>query len=140
MSASALTRHNRISPYPKTEAHARVIARVLALDAVWDGLLGVTFCLVPWFGGYVGLSAARPWPVYVVVGVACLAFSAVLANGARSTDAVALCRLAAVGNAAAAVLAAVAAVVLGGPSGVALGIAAVGCAAFAVAEWRLRRP
>lgn len=122
----------------KTEAPARV-GRVLAYDAVWDGVLGVAFCLVPWIGGVVGISAARPWPVYVVVGVACLAFSAVLVNGARGTDAVALCRLAAIGNAAAAVLGAVAAVVLGGASGVALGIVAVGCAAFAIAEWQVSR-
>lgn len=113
------------------------LAQVLAADAVWDGVLGVAFCAVPWLGRYAGLPAARPWPVFVLAGLACLAFAVVLARGARGPDATALCRVAAIGNAAAAVLASAAAVLLGGAPAVALGLAAAGCLAFAVAEWNV---
>lgn len=118
------------------------LVRVLAGDAVWDALLGAVLCLMPWLGPHAGLPAARPWPVFVLAGVACLAFSAVLAAACRSAQPVAdLARIAAIGNAVAAVAAIVSAVLLGGPPGavVALVVAAIGCAAFAVAEWRAAR-
>jgi hypothetical protein len=117
---------------------------LLGADAVWDTLLGAALCLaaVPAIARAVGASAARPWLVFVIVGVGCLVFAVVLALGARGRDTVAICGAASLGNAAGAVAAVVAIVVLIPVTGLAaawvagLCVAAGGCALFFVLEWR----
>jgi hypothetical protein len=105
------------------------LSRILGADAVWDLVLGVTLCVLPLF-------IEGPWPLFVALGVGCLAFSAVLWRAAsQNRIAVAVCQAAALGNALA-VLAALVALTFYPTAGLALAIVAVGCTVFATLEWR----
>ncbi|HEY3685927.1 MAG TPA: hypothetical protein VGL93_23035 [Streptosporangiaceae bacterium] len=115
---------------------------VLTADAVWDAVVGVVFCLASsrMLAGWAWFPALRPWPLFVIIGVGCLVFAVVLARGVRDPNAAQFARLVAIGNAAAAVIAGLAAVLLAGPAtrtAITLAIVAVGCAVFAVLEWLL---
>ncbi|GAA1987812.1 hypothetical protein [Amycolatopsis minnesotensis] len=90
-----------------SEQDGAAMRLLLGADAVWDGLLGVALFLVPVSAvtDAVGFPVARPWPVYYALGVAMVAMALVLARAARGTDAVAVCKLAALGNAAGVVVA-----------------------------------
>lgn len=103
--------------------------RILGADAVWDLALGVTLCVLP-------LLTEGPWPLFVGLGVVCLAFAAVLWWAAsQSRIAVMVCQAAALGNALA-VFAALVALAFYPSAALALAIAAVGCTVFATLEWR----
>lgn len=107
---------------------------VLAADAVWDGLLGIVFCLVPWSAHR--LPAASPWPLFLVLGAGCFAFAALLTQAARGRNTVAVARLAAISNAAGMLVAIVVVVLLHTPlQAAAVAVVGAGCGLFAVLEW-----
>ncbi|MFE3170588.1 hypothetical protein ACFXPA_05330 [Amycolatopsis sp. NPDC059090] len=116
------------------------LPRILLADAIWDVLLGVVLVLSPWrsLANLLGLSAARPWPVFVVLGVGSFAFSGLLVRGALGTGTAEVCRAAAIANTAA-VVAVIVLLALVGTLGsgwaLLLGVAGAGCAVFAVLEW-----
>lgn len=116
------------------------LASVLRADAVWDGLLGIGLLLAPWpaVAHAVGTAPARPWPVFVLIGLGCLAFAVVMARVAGGPGAVGVARAAALANGAG-VVAAVVLLLFVAPdltTRAALVVAAVGCAVFAALEWR----
>ena len=124
-----------------TATHNRAVA-VLAADAGWDALLGVVLCLLVWptAAGALGLPDGRPWPVFLVLGLGCLGFAAVLARGARGVDTAGVTRVAMLGNAVATVAGVVTLLFVRAPlhtgGTVAVAIGTLGCAAFAILERR----
>jgi hypothetical protein len=112
---------------------------VLAADAVWDALVGIAL-IVAAVGSAtrpLGAGALRPWPLPVVLGIACLAVSVLLLHASAGTQAPDACRLIWPGNAAG-TIAGVALLLafphLAHPYVVALAIASIGCAVFAILE------
>jgi hypothetical protein len=114
--------------------------RILGVDAGWDLLMGVALCLIPWL--YPGFAGAAPW--FVGLGLGCIAVAFVMVRAAQGVNTADVCRIAAVGNA----IAALAVMVcvwwfspLGVVGNVIAAIVAVVCAGFAVLEWgALKRP
>lgn len=121
---------------------------ILGADAVWDALLGLALFLASWPAAAerIGLPVARPWPVFVLLGIGCVGFGVLLARTARSAnraDAATVSRAASIGNAAGTIGLIVLLLLLEQPAAseiTALVLAAVGCAVFAVLEWRPVRP
>jgi hypothetical protein len=114
----------------------RYLPGVLAADAAWDVAVGAALAAAPWLAGRVGLPAPGLWPVFVLVGIGCFVFAGLLVRGAKGAGTVEIARAAAIANAAAVVVAvALALAVEPGPGWLSLlGIAALGCAVFAVLE------
>jgi hypothetical protein len=56
----------------------------------------MALCLSPWagFAERLGLPAARPWPVFEILGVGTLAFAALLVRAARGRDTITIARAA----------------------------------------------
>ncbi len=118
---------------------SRRLLTILRADAAWDFLLGVVVLLAPWpaIAGPLQLPMG-PWPIYVAIGLGCLAFAWLLARVGEA-DAIGLTRIAAIANAVAVVVILILVATLsrlGVTTVSALVVAAVGCAAFAVLEWR----
>lgn len=107
------------------------LGRILGADAGWDLVLGVVLCVLPL------ITDARPWPLFLVLGVGSLIFAAVLWRAAsQSEGALQACQAAAIGNTLA-VFAALTAIAFSPGAALALAIAAVGCAVFAALEWQV---
>ncbi|QWF79259.1 hypothetical protein [Amycolatopsis sp. CA-230715] len=121
-----------------SERNGAAMRLLMGADAVWDGLLGLALLLLPVaaVSDAVGFPAVRPWPVYCALGVAMLAMALVLARAARGIDTAAVCKLAALGNAAGVVVAVVLVLVFALPAAVtvALLVAAFVTAVFAALE------
>ena len=116
---------------------------ILIADSIWDLLLGVGLIIatVSAITRPLGAEPLRPWPLPVALGAICLAASAFLLYASVSGETIAVCRLVSPGNMAAAV--AGVAVLLAFPHPahtyvVALAVASIGCAVFAVFEWTAR--
>ncbi|WP_027942747.1 hypothetical protein [Amycolatopsis taiwanensis] len=123
----------------RNDTASPLLARVLAADAVWDALGGVALVAMPFAGA--GVSVAW-WPVLVPVGAACLVFAGVLAWAAGGRNMTEIGAVTAVANAVAVVVAVVLLVAFPGLAAALqflLVALAVGCAVFAVLEWRATR-
>ncbi|WP_158891837.1 hypothetical protein [Amycolatopsis anabasis] len=121
-------------PVDRSTRRMRVI---LGVDAVWEVVLAAAHLAIPW--GPLGLPPARPWWLFVTIGVGSLAFALVLAAAARGRDTVAVCVAAAIGNALTALAFLIVLVFL--PNlhfawFVGVAVTAVCCAAFAALEWQ----
>lgn len=126
--------------YSAQRGISRYLPTILLTDAIWDSLLGVALVLAPWqpIVGIFGLSAARPWPVFVILGIGSFAFAGLLIRSAQGTNTIEVCRIAAIANTVAVVAVIVLLALLSavGPGWLSLlGIAGAGCAVFAVLEW-----
>jgi hypothetical protein len=137
--------HNTYSPVSgRPESRSGLSARtILIADSAWDALLGAGLIVatISSITRPLGAGPLRPWPLLVVLGAACLAASAFLLYASTQNEAVNVCRSVSPGNMAATV--AGVALLLAFPHPphpyvVALGIASIGCAIFAVFEWTVR--
>jgi hypothetical protein len=116
---------------------------ILIADSVWDLLLGVGLIVatVSAVTRPLGAEPLRPWPLPVALGAACLAASAFLLYASARGEAVNVCRLISPGNMAATVAGVALLSAFPHPAHtyvVALAVASVGCAIFAVFEWTVR--
>lgn len=121
--------------------------RVIAADAVWDTLLGIALIITAFPTGASALGiptvSTLGSVVLAVVGVGSLAYAVVLARACRHADAAeGICAPTAIANGAGSI--ALVAVLIGfraeldAVAPVVITVAAVGCAAFAGAEWIAR--
>jgi hypothetical protein len=116
---------------------------ILIADSVWDLLLGVGLIVatVSAVTRSLGAEPLRPWPLPVALGAACLVASAFLLYAIDRGEAVNVCRLISPGNMAATVVGVALLSAFPHPAHtyvVALAVASVGCAIFAVFEWTVR--
>lgn len=116
---------------------------ILIADSVWDLLLGVGLIVatVSAITRPIGAEPLRPWPLPVALGAVCLAASAFLLYATARGEAVTVCRLVSPGNMAATVVGVALLSAFPHPAHtyvVALAVASVGCAIFAVFEWTVR--
>jgi hypothetical protein len=126
---------------------ARVI---LAADSAWDALLGTGLIVatVSATTRPLGAGPLRPWPLLVTLGVVCLAASAFLLHvsvlyAGDQARAVSVCRSVSPANMAATIAGVALLLAFPHPAHayvVALAIASVGCAIFAVFEWTVPAP
>jgi hypothetical protein len=118
---------------------------ILLADAAWDVIVGAA--LITASAAAVtrplGAGPLRPGPIPVVLGAACIAVAALMLYASTGTQAAAVCRLIAPGNAAGAI-AAIALLVAfpdaAYPYVVALAAGGAGCAVFATLEYQAQRP
>lgn len=113
---------------------------ILVGDGAWDALIGVALIAstIASVTRPLGAGSLKPWPLFVVLGVGCLAVSALLLAASTGPDAAASCRSIWLPN----MLTTVACVALllafphlAHPYVVALAMMGIGCAVFAAFEW-----
>ena len=127
-------------PGRQAGASARAI---LIADSVWDALLGVGL-IVATFSAVtrpLGAGPLRPWPLLAALGMACLAASAFLLYASHQAGAASVCRSISPANMAATIAGIALLLAFPHPAHpyvVALAVASVGCAIFAVIEWTIR--
>lgn len=117
---------------------------ILIADGVFDLLVGaalIASTITP-AARVLGAGSLKPWPLFVVIGVGCLAVSGLLLAASTGPDAAAMCRSIWLPN----MLSTVAGVALllvfphlAHPYVVALTVASIGCAVFGTLEWTTSR-
>jgi hypothetical protein len=137
--------HSTYSPVSgQPENQPGVSARtILIADSAWDALLGAGLIVATVSGVTrpLGAGPLRPWPLLVALGAVCLAASAFLLYASAQNETVNVCRLVSPGNLAATVAGVALLLAFPHPAhpyAVALAIASIGCAIFAVFEWTVR--
>lgn len=136
--------HARSSGPGRPGSRPGVSARAILLaDSVWDALLGAGLIVatVSAVTRPLGAGPLRPWPLLVALGAVCLAASAFLLYASTQNEAVNVCRSVSPANMAATVTGVVLLLAFPHPAHtyvVALAVASIGCAIFAVFEWTTR--
>jgi hypothetical protein len=116
---------------------------ILIADSIWDALLGAGLIVatVSTVTRPLGAGPLRPWPLLAVLGAACLASSAFLLYASAQNEAGNVCRSVSPANMAATVAGVALLLAFPHPAHtyvVAVAIASIGCAIFAVFEWTIR--
>ena len=114
--------------------------RLLAWDAAWELLVGIACFIAPFVAKPLfGLDLVGWWPAFFLLGLGCVAFSALFARGARGIDSLRICTAGAIANALAAgslmmVVSLVGA--LNNAAQITLLLLALVCAGFSFLQWR----
>lgn len=118
---------------------------ILLADAAWDAIVGAALMAasIASVTRPLGTGPLRPGPVPIALGAVCLAVAALMIHASTGTQAAAVCRLIAPGNAAGAIAALAALIAFpdaAHPYVVALAVGGTGCAVFATLEYQAQRP
>jgi hypothetical protein len=130
---------------PASEATSVLSPRaILIADGVFDILVGAALIasIISSATHPLGAASLTPWPLFVVIGMGCLAVSGLLLAASTGPDAVVMCRSIWLPN----MLSTVAGMALllafpqlAHPYVVGLAVASIGCAVFGTLEWTTGR-